>query len=451
MQILQDLGSAVASLLNNDAPVSEKQSNYQRNLAENIADTLKKAKAPLIISGITCGNEDVLHASMNIAAALLSRDIKVMFSAVLPECNSMGLAFIPGKSLDDAISLAADETIDTLIILEDDLYRRAPKESVDQLFGKSRQIIVLDHMVNQTTINADILLPAATFAESEGTLLNNEGRAQRYYKALINKDQVKESWRWISEFIKIKNGDQTVPWNRFDDIVSSLVNELPAFSKIKEYMPDADFRMLNAKIPRQTMRYSGRTAMYAHLAVSESGVSQDPDSPLAFSMEGLQETPPSTLVPFYWFPGWNSVQATYNYLDEPNGSMKGGDPGVMLIEPCIEHGDSYFHIDPQISELKKDECLIVPVYQIYGSEELSSAGSAIIQRIQEPFLYINQEDAEIQGIKDGEMIRLEVAGNILQVKAKIEKSIMQGIAGLSVNLPGMQFIDLPCPGKCNKQ
>ncbi|MGB8358746.1 MAG: NADH-quinone oxidoreductase subunit NuoG, partial [Bacteroidales bacterium] len=81
---IADLGSAVASLLNNDAPVSEKQSNYQRNLAENIADTLKKAKAPLIISGITCGNEDVLHASMNIAAALLSRDIKVMFSAVLP-------------------------------------------------------------------------------------------------------------------------------------------------------------------------------------------------------------------------------------------------------------------------------------------------------------------------------------------------------------------------------
>ena len=448
---IANLGSAVASLFKDDVPVSKKLSNDHRELAEHIADTLKKAKNPLIISGITCGDEEVLHASMNVATALLSLDIKVMFSAILPECNSMGLAFIPGKPFDDAVSLAAGEEIDTLVILENDLYRRAPKESVDQLFGRSKQIIVLDHLVNQTALNADILLPAATFAESEGTLLNNEGRAQRFYKALVNKDQVKESWRWISKFTSIKNKGQSVSWNRFDDIVSSLVNELPAFSKIKEYLPDADFRMLNAKIPRQTLRYSGRTAINAQLAVSEQRVSQDPDSPLAFSMEGRQELPPSSLVPFYWTSGWNSVQALYNYLDEPNGSMKGGDPGVRLIEPGDGHNNSYFKTCLQAFEYKKDEWLIVPVYQIFGSEELSSAGSAVTQRIQEPFLYLNHKDAEIFSIKDGELIQLEVRGSKLIIKVRIENSIRQGMAGLSVNLPGMQFIDLPCRGKLIKQ
>ena len=153
----------------------------------------------------------------------------------------------PGKSFDDAISLADNEEIDTLVILENDLYRRAAEESVDHLFERSRQIIVLDHLLNKTSLHADILLPAATFAESEGTMVNNEGRAQRYYKALVNKDQVKESWQWIGELIKIKNKNQAVPWNRFDDIVSSLVNELPVFSKLKEYIPDADFRMLKCE------------------------------------------------------------------------------------------------------------------------------------------------------------------------------------------------------------
>jgi len=444
------LGSAVASSLNEKVPVLKKKIRDQEELAEKIADSLRKAKNPLIISGITCGDEEILHASMNIATALLSLDIKVMFCAVLPECNSMGLALIPGKPLDDALSLAAIEEIETLVILENDLYRRAPKKSVDQLFERSRRIIVLDHLVNQTTLNADILLPAATFAGSEGTLVNNEGRAQRYYKVLVNKDHVKESWRWMSELIKIKNDNQSVLWNKFDEIATSLANELPAFLKMKEYMPDADFRMLNARIPRQTMRYSGRTAMYAHLDVSESAVSQDPDSPLAFSMEGRQEIPPSILVPFYWSPGWNSVQAMYNYLDEPNGSMKGGDPGIRLIEPGKEHDDSYFHINHRTFKFKKDEWLIVPVYQIFGSEELSSASISITQRIKEPFLYINQIDAEGLSIKDGEEIRLEVPGNILRIKTKIEKSIMQGMAGLSVNLPGMQFIDLPCRGKYNK-
>ena len=346
--------------------------------------------------------------------------------------------------------MAIREDIDTLIILENDLYRRADSESVDRLFEKSRHIIVLDHLRNRTSIQADILFPAATFAESEGTVVNNEGRAQRYYKAIVNKDQVKESWRWIGEFIKIRDDNQAVSWNRFDDIVSSLVNELPVFSKIQDYIPGADFRMLNAKIPRQTMRYSGRTAMNANLEVSEPGISLDPDSPLAFSMEGRQEHPSSSLVPFYWTPGWNSVQAMYNYLDEPNGSMKGGDPGVRLIEAREGHNNSYFEIKPETIEYQKDEWLVVPVFQIFGSEELSSVSSSVAQRIREPFVYLNQKDAEISGIEDNDLIRIEISKNKLKIKVKIENTLPRGIAGLSVNLPGMQFIDLPGRGKLFK-
>ena len=447
---ITDLGLAIASLLNDNAPVPDKANKDHQKLAGKIAVTLKSARNPLIISGVTCGNENILFAAMNIATALLSFDKKVMFSPVLPECNSMGLTFIQGKPLDEAFSLAASEEIDTLVILENDLYRRAPEKSVDQLFERCRHIIVLDHLVNQTTLRADILLPAATFAESEGTLVNNEGRAQRYYKALINREQVKESWKWIVELIKIKNRNQSVLWNRFDDIGSSLVNELPFFSKMLEYMPDADFRMLNAKIPRQTMRYSGRTAMNAQIAVSEPGISQDPDSPLAFSMEGQHEQPPSSLVPFYWTPGWNSAQAMYNYLDEPNGSMKGGDPGIRLIEQAEERINSYFEISSQTPEFQKDELLIIPVHHIFGSEELSSAGNAIALRIQGPFLFLNPEDAERLIIQDGEQIQLEVGDNVLKIKVKIEKSLKQGLAGLSVNFRGMQFIDLPGRGKVLK-
>ena len=82
--------------------------------------------------------------------------------------------------------------------------------------------------------------------------------------------------------------------------------------------------------------------MNANITVSEPKPLQDLDSPLAFSMEGRQENPPSSLVPFYWTPGWNSVQAMYNYLDEPGASMKGGDPGIRLIEPVEGIKNIYF-------------------------------------------------------------------------------------------------------------
>jgi NADH-quinone oxidoreductase subunit G len=444
------LGYAIASSLSDKAPIPEKISKDDQKLAKKIAESLKKAKNPLIISGITSGDEELLHAGMNIVIALLSIDKMAMFTPVLPECNSMGLAFIPGKSIDDALSLAVNNEIDTLIILENDLYRRAARESVDRLFDRSRQIIVLDHLVNQTTMRADILIPASTFAESEGTLVNYEGRAQRYHRAIVNKEQVKESWRWINKFILIKDKNQAVSWTRFDDIVSSLANDLPVFSKLREYMPSGDFRMLNTKIPRQTMRYSGRTAMNANIEVSESRLPQDHDSPLAFSMEGQQEYPPSSLVPFYWTPGWNSVQAMYNYLDEPNGSMKGGDPGIRLIEPAGGGKGSYFKIDNEEFEYQPGIWLVIPVYQFFGSDELSSVSTSIVQRIQEPFLFLNQKDAEILSVKSGEPVHLEVGESKLKIHVIIENSLQQGIAGLSVNLPGMPFIDLPGHGKLIK-
>ena len=444
------LGNTVAQNLDNKAPVAKSDRKVIQKLAGKIALSLKSAKNPLIISGISCSDMAIVHAALNIVYSLLSNGSNVMLSMVLPECNSMGLSLLPGKSFEDAFGLVENKEIDTLVILENDLYRRASEDSISELFKKSGRIIVLDHLSNKTTQNADILIPAATFAESEGTMVNNEGRAQRYYKSIDSKNQIKESWCWIADIIKVRDTDHSVSWNRLDDIMGSMANELALFSKLKNYVPDADFRMLNAKIPRQTMRYSGRTAMLANIAVSEPQLSQDPDSPLAFSMEGQKENPPSSLVPFYWTPGWNSVQAVYNYLDEPEGSLKGGDPGVRLIEPDGGVKNIYFKQATHIEEVMNDGTLIVPVYQIFGSDELSSVGPSVLQRIQEPFVLMNQKDADIISVKDGESVYLEILKTKLRVKVKIDNSLVQGLAGLSVNLPGMPFVDIPCNGKFHK-
>jgi NADH-quinone oxidoreductase subunit G len=449
-QDIADLGYTVAQILSNEAPVAKIYKEVPKKLAGKISLSLKNAKNPLIISGVSSGNEAIVHAALNIAIALLSAGSNVMLSMVVMECNSMGLTLFPGQSIEDAIIATENKEIDTLVVLENDLYRRAGEDSVNKLFKRSKQVIVLDQLHNKTTQNANILLPAATFAESEGTIVNNEGRAQRYYKVIDNNSQVRESWRWITDFIKVMDVKQAVSWNRLDDIVESMANELALFSKLKNYKPGADFRMLNAKIPRQTMRYSGRTAMNANVAVSEPKLSQDPDSPLAFSMEGQPENPPSSLVPFYWTPGWNSVQAMYNYLDEPDASMKGGDPGVRLLEPVEGSKNVFFKHETRIVEVLKDEWLIVPVYQIFGSDELSSVSPSMLQRIHEPFVVINQKDADILSLRAGDPVQLEIVKIKLEVKVKIGNSLVQRLAGLSVNLPGMPFVDIPCSGKFHK-
>lgn len=444
------LGSAIASSLRAEAPVTKMATKELQNLAEKIALSLKNARHPLIISGINCGHEGIIHAAMNVAMALLSKGSDVMLSMVMPECNSLGLGMLPGKSFDDAVTFAAHQEIDTLLILENDLYRRAEAEPVNSLFDRCGQIIVIDHLINETSSLADILIPSGTFTESEGTLVNNEGRAQRYYRSVPDKDQVKAGWHLLTELINLQEDKLPVQWNSIDDIVDLMSNELPVFSKLKNYTPDADFRMLNGKMPRQTMRYSGRTAMNANITVSEPKLPQDTGSPLAFTMEGESERPPSSLVPFYWTPGWNSVQAMYNYLDEPNGSMKGGDPGIRLIERPETPGITYFSINMNSSGAGKDEMTVIPVYRIFGSEELSSASLSVSQRFQEPLVYINQKDADNAGIQEGEMIQFEISGTKDKFKVKIENSLPSGVAGLSVNLPGIPFFDLPGNAKLSK-
>jgi NADH-quinone oxidoreductase subunit G len=168
-------------------------------------------------------------------------------------------------------------------------------------------------------------------------------------------------------------------------------------------------------------------------------------------MEGQQEEPPSSLVPFYWTPGWNSVQAMYKYLDEPDAALRGGDPGIRLIEPSGSGKKVYFkHDNTNLQELEKNEWLIVPVTRIFGSDELSSVGSSMLQKTPQPFVLMNQNDADMISIKGGELIQLEILKTRLIIRVRIENSLKAGVAGLSVNLPGMPFVDIPGTAKFHK-
>lgn len=422
----------------------KKATTYEtiKKLASEIVQSLQASENPVVIAGVHIGSDEVMHAAANIATALSVAGKKSGLCMVLPETNSMGLAMMEGKPLDDAISLIEQAKVGkaegniqspdnegySVIILENDLYRRGSKEKIDSLMQNSKMVIALDHSHNATTVKAQVVIPVGTFAESEGTLVNNEGRAQRFYKAIPPDNSPPESWRLLSDL------------TTFDEVVAEMTNEISAFRKIKEYLPEADFRVYNEKISRQTKRYSGRTAMKANVNVHEQKPPQDPDSPLSFTMEGAEDPNPSALVPYYWRPGWNSYQAMNYYLDKPDGSMKGGDPGIRLIEPNTQSEPAYFEPQKGKNTIAEDEWLVVPVHQIFGSEELSSMSEAVAERIQKPFVLLNERDAEI--LKT-ESLNLTIGSTSIEVTLRIDPAVPQRTIGLSVLLPGMEYFDLP--------
>jgi NADH-quinone oxidoreductase subunit G len=444
------LGFAVAASVHENAPSATNLDEKQQLLAQRIAEALKSAASPLIITGCHSGSLELLLAAANISEALALTGKKALLSFILPECNSMGLGMMDGGALDDALEQFMRGEADQVIILENDLYRRADKHLLDMAFGKCSMITVLDHSENDTTRLADILLPVGTFAESEGTLVNNEGRAQRYYNVLPPGVTSIESWRQIRDIMRACGNQEATAWENFDGVVQTMAESIPAFSKIKEHLPHADFRILNEKIRRQTIRYSGRTALLANIAVSEPKPPDDPDSPLAFTMEGSDENPPSGLVSYYWTPGWNSYQAMNFYIDEPNGSLKGGDPGIRLIEPDGTGTLSFYKPQSLPFSPVKGEWLVVPVYQIFGSGELSSASRSLAARIPHPFVCLNSRDMESTGVQQDERVEFTLVGKSIQVTVRCDNTLPDGIAGMSAGFPGMPCIELPGWGRLTK-
>ncbi len=448
-QIAQ-LGFEVASAIDLSAPSPEKREGRHGKTAQKIAGALMQSKNPLIITGLQNKSEAILKASANIVLALYKMGKKPLILIVFPESNSVGLGLLDGKSMEEIPDEKEGKLADTLVILENDLYTRLEDKKADQLLARFENIIVIDHLMNNTATKADVLLPAGTFAESTGTMVSNEGRAQRYLRVLPRKGHINDSWNLINEMIGIRDGNEMGPWNNFDNVVNALTLSYPVFSKIKKCIPDSGFRIFNEKIARQTSRISGRTAINAAEAVSEPKPPVDNDSPYAFSMEGYQGFPPPGMVPFYWSPGWNSVQAMYKYAERPDDSGECNSNGVLLFSESGGSSIDYFTNIPEIKIRGKRNLIVVPVPQIFGSEELSSKSGPVSERIQETSVLMNSREIARLNASENDRIRLSVNNTLINAVLKADDNMADGVAGLSLIINRMPYIDLPGTGKAEK-
>ena len=448
---LARLGFAVASMLDPAAPAVTDLSEEERGFADEIARSLKAATRPLVISGAGCRSRAVIEAAANVSRALTRNGRPAEIFLTFPEANSMGLAMLGAAGgLDAAADAVRSGSADTLIILENDLYRRVQSSLATDLLGSAQHVIAIDHVVHATTLKADIVLPAATFAESSGSLVNNEGRAQRFYRVFLPEGQVLESWRWIAEMMRAQGRPEAAKWQILDDLVAAMAASVPALGTLPSVAPDAGFRLTGGKVPRQTHRRSGRTAIGANIDVHEHKTPEDPDTPLAFSMEGDHRQPPPALIPRFWAPRWNSVQSLNKFQEEVGGQLRGGDPGIRLIEPDQQVKGAYFGDIPARRQMEDARWLFVPLHHIFGSAELSVLSPGIAGLCPQPYVALHPEDALTLGMAEGDMASVVLGDSDLELSVKIMPSLPRQVAGLPVGLPGAPFLDLPASGMVSK-
>lgn len=405
--------------------------------AQQIADSLKAAKKPLVVTGTTLQEPALLEAAAQIVQnlgdyfAAQAAGAQAGINLVVPEVNSMGQALLAQQSGALALEDLLDLDYEVLVIAENDLTRRVPKATLDQILAKAKQVIVLDHQATETTGHAHVVLPAASFAEGDGTVISAEGRAQRYFQvfdAAYYKPEIsiKDSWRWLHA-IKVGVDGLAIEWTILDDVIDQIARHVPILHAIVEAAPNAGYRVHGLKVAREPRRYSGRTSMRANLSVHEPRQPIDTDSALTFSMEGYVGAQESgSLVPFAWAPGWNSPQSWNKFQDEVGGHLKAGDPGVRMFD-VLRKTAKRSYIAPDADSGKGYSLL--PIANLYASEENAARSPVMQERIADAVLTLSTETADQLQLKDGYDVVLKVGNDEVRLPLQVTENLPVGVIG----------------------
>ncbi|HEX5418095.1 MAG TPA: molybdopterin-dependent oxidoreductase, partial [Chloroflexota bacterium] len=106
----------------------------------------------------------------------------------------------PGKSLSEMLAAARAGAIKALVVVGADLVTGLPGRSeVEAALGKLECLVVADAFPTETAKHADVLLPAATASEKDGTFTNQERRVQRVRAAQPPPGNARPDWAILND------------------------------------------------------------------------------------------------------------------------------------------------------------------------------------------------------------------------------------------------------------
>jgi predicted molibdopterin-dependent oxidoreductase YjgC len=92
-------------------------------------------------------------------------------------------------------------------------------------------LVIQDSFVNENFKLADAVLPASTFAETDGTFVNGEGRLQKFNKVIDPLGDAKPDW-WIISQLARRMGNKGFPFKSPSDITKEMIKVIRGFSSI---------------------------------------------------------------------------------------------------------------------------------------------------------------------------------------------------------------------------
>jgi NADH-quinone oxidoreductase subunit G len=144
--------------------------------------------------------------------------------------NSAGVALMglsnQGRSLGDLRAAIEGGRIRALLVLHEDLITDAgwPVQTLQKL----DVLAVLGLLQNETTAQADFVLPGASFAEKRGSMINVQGRLQRLNRAIAPPGHAMDDWQILLKLKEALGGGNGL--HTIEEVFKAMAGSVPAFA-----------------------------------------------------------------------------------------------------------------------------------------------------------------------------------------------------------------------------
>ena len=145
-----------------------------------------------------------------------------------------------GRKLNNKVGLTHTEIFDaildgkvkTLYLMgENPILTEANSNHVKEALQKLDFLVVQDIFLSESAQYADVVLPAASFAEKDGSFTNTERRVQRVRKAIPPRGSSQPDW-WITAQIAKKMGEEGFDYQDTAEIINEINEVTPIYGGI---------------------------------------------------------------------------------------------------------------------------------------------------------------------------------------------------------------------------
>jgi formate dehydrogenase alpha subunit len=270
-----------------------------------------------------------------------------------------------GLTVTDLINVLADKpgTVKCAYIMgENPMLSDPDLHHVEKGLKNLEFLVVQDIFLSETAELANVVLPAACFAEKDGTQTSTERRVQKWRKAVNPPGEAKADWQIISELAAKMGFAKQFPYKSAEEIFTEVAKVTPSYGGMNYTRLDKPEAL---HWPCPTAEHPGTPILHKEKFAHPDGL--------------------GVLTPIEWKPPAEVPDKEY--------------PLILTTGRCIWQ---------------------------WHTGTMTRRSESLEREVPTGWVEINPEDAAALGVADGEMVKAKTRRGEIEITAKVTDSIRNG-------------------------